>query len=157
LDDLPEAVRLGLGEEADVPEVDADERDVAAPDELGRVQERAVAAEDEDELGIVARTELVERLDPQGPQAVGDVGGRGHGLLAPRVPGGEDAVGRGAASGRRSTAAAITASGSSGGWARSGSRRKPMKYSTFPLGPGSGLGTTAKVCSPSAAAASATV
>src|SRR5690606_41759637 len=105
----------------------------------------------------VSGAELVERLDPQGPQPVGDVGGRGHGLLAPLVQDEEDAAAHGATSGRRSTAAAITASSSSGGWARSGSRRKPMKYSTFPLGPGSGLGTTAKVCSPSAAAASATV
>src|SRR5699024_1005478 len=67
---LPDAVRVRLGEEADVPEVDADERDVAAADELGGAQEGAVTTEDEDELGVVGGVvvELADGLDTERAQ-----------------------------------------------------------------------------------------
>ena len=55
LDQVPHGVRqrlgLGLGEEADPAEVDADQRHAARPGQLGRPQERAVAAEHQHDLG----------------------------------------------------------------------------------------------------------
>src|SRR5690606_21614295 len=51
LDGGAEVLALGLGEEPDVAEVDAEDGDVGAAGELGRAQDRAVAAEDDDDLG----------------------------------------------------------------------------------------------------------
>src|SRR5699024_7695285 len=127
LDDLAQAVRVGLGEEAHVTEVDADERDVTAADPLGGAQQRAVAAQHQDELGVLRRVvpALVERLDAQRVQPLGHLGCGGGGLRASLVPVDEDAPGHGTTAGRWSTAAAITASSSSGWRALSDSRRKP--------------------------------
>ena len=48
-----EVFALGLGEEPDVPEVDAEQRGVAAARDLGGAQDGAVAAEHDDQLEIV--------------------------------------------------------------------------------------------------------
>ena len=77
---------LGLGEEADVAEVDAEQRHAGSPRVLGAAQDRAVATEDDDELAALGRVVgvgLDDRSDVDGsehPRLVGrerhlDVGG----------------------------------------------------------------------------------
>ena len=64
LDDVPDGVRqrlrLGLGEEADPAEVDPEQRGPGGPGQLGRAQERAVAAEHQHHLAA-GRGRLVRR------------------------------------------------------------------------------------------------
>lgn len=53
VDDLVEVVPLGLGEEADPAEVDAEHRHAGGAGELGAAQQGAVAAEDDEEFTAV--------------------------------------------------------------------------------------------------------
>lgn len=55
VDDLVEVVALGLGEETDATEVDAEHRDTGGAGELGAAQQGAVAAEDDEEFTAVER------------------------------------------------------------------------------------------------------
>ena len=50
-----DVVGLGLGEEADVAEVDAQQRGAALAGQLGGAQDRAVAADDDDQLAALGR------------------------------------------------------------------------------------------------------
>src|SRR5699024_12281782 len=55
LDGRVDVLALGLGEEADVPEVHAEHGGAGATGQLGAAQDRAVAAEDDDELDVPSR------------------------------------------------------------------------------------------------------
>ena len=93
-DPLLGLLALDRGEEADGAEVDAEDRDAGAGEAAQRVQDRAVAAEDDAEVG--ARLVAGDRLDARGRVAVlgelvrggdqppaglgGDRGGDRHGL-----------------------------------------------------------------------------
>ena len=53
---------LGLGQEADLAEVDAEDRDVDLGDRSGGAQERAVAAEHDEHVGVAQLVEQCRRL-----------------------------------------------------------------------------------------------
>ena len=53
LDGGVDVLALGLGEEADVAEVDPEQRRAGAAGQLGAAQDRAVAAEDADQLAAL--------------------------------------------------------------------------------------------------------
>jgi len=60
-----DVVVLGLGEEADVAQVDTQDRSAADVGELGGSQDRAVATDDEDQLAAQGRVALAgAELDP---------------------------------------------------------------------------------------------
>src|SRR5215472_7111583 len=165
-DGAGQVVRLGLGEEADVAEVDAEQRRSGGPGHLGGAQQRAIAAEHDHHLGVCRRIRC-----------------RGHHIRAHAFQGGrlrrEDThaePGRrqpvyyetGAAQGCRAARVGhhehgalhcgpSTTARSSSSARRSGApRHNQRKYSTLPAGPGSGLATRPATPSPSAAAAAAT-
>ena len=63
-EDRLELARLGLRQEADLAEVDAEERDVDLGDGAGGAQERAVAAEHDERVG--GRQLAQQRVDVAG-------------------------------------------------------------------------------------------
>ena len=67
-----ELVRLGLRQEPDLAQVDAQDRDVDLGDRLGRAEERAVAAEDDEDVGPAQLARPVARsrrpAPPTGPR-----------------------------------------------------------------------------------------
>ncbi len=74
LDRGVDVVDLGLGEEADVPEVDPEHRRPAGVGDLGRAQDRAVAADDDGELAAVPGVGLaLGELQPEVALVLGQV------------------------------------------------------------------------------------
>ena len=189
LDDVVEhgvdGIGLGLGEEADAAEIDAQHRDFDVAGEFGGAQERAVAAEDEHQFaafgGALVGVDHLD-LDAEGAHVVGRqvqrpaVDGFGgehaqpdavvaqHFLHAARGLGGLVAAGvhheQDGAFARHcgpSATAWRTACSSAFALQRTvGPARRRRKYSTLPDGPGSGLAVTPTVCQPSSAARRAT-
>ncbi len=62
-----QVLRLGLGQEADVAEIDPEQRDARRPGKLGRTQQRAVAAHRQDHLGA-DRGRRRDTAPPRPPQ-----------------------------------------------------------------------------------------
>src|SRR5699024_8141996 len=160
-DHVRHPVHLRLGEEADMAEVDAHQRGAAAADQLGGPQDGAVTAEDDGQLDLPAVDLL---LTDRGHRVPAQLGGDQLGGVRRRRPAGvgehQHAAGHRRTWGAdRAGPAAIASviiwsSSSSLGVA---SRCRCTKYSTLPLGPGSGLATTARSPRPSPVAAAATV
>src|SRR5256885_14848603 len=163
VEDALHAVRqvfaFGLGEKADVTEVDAEQRHLCGSRQLGCAQQRAVAAEDEHHFGTFRGSGVVGD-DVRGDVQAGEVEVRCFGLecayadaglreldrdlagapdrvLAPGVRHDQDAPRIPAHCGPASTARRTSACSTGGApW------RNHRKYSTLPAGPGSELATT---------------
>ena len=92
LDDLLQVLALQLGEEADVPEVHAQQRDAHPTGALRTAQDRAVAAEHDDQLASGGRRAVGQRVDRDHARDVEDLalvagGGNTHALVQQRLGG----------------------------------------------------------------------
>src|SRR5215468_10263996 len=161
-----QVVRLGLGEEAHVAEIDPEQRGAGGPGYLGGPQQRAVAAEDDHHLRVGRRIGLGRDDVRASTSQVGRLGSED----AHVEPGGGQpayheagvAHRRGATGMRHDEYGALHCGPSSTArrsWSsRNGGapRRSQRKYSTLPAGPGSGLAVTPATPRPWALAAAAT-
>src|SRR6476661_4138138 len=173
LDRGVEVVSLRLGEEAHVPEVDAEQRHVHAAGELGASQDRAVTAEDHDEVaplghlllgadvhaGAVLEVQglrlvgLQGHVDAEVGEALDDALGDRQRLGAPRVGHEQDPARHGAPS--RSMAPSMSSTAVTGA-PGTGLGASQKRNSRLPSPPAIGLAVAPCRCRPRSATTPAT-